>query len=122
PVGREFVDRNPANINHKLPPRTHGEHQRADRVATNLQNLSDCFHPHCGRDHSRPLCNRLSPAASFPFTGYSRPTCLLPASRARPFQATFHKPTKLPDANSLLSRPRTMQPAATESPDAASAL
>src|SRR5215469_13108277 len=45
-------------------------------------------------------------------TGYRRPRDLrlpaprvqdlLPASRARPFQAAFHKPTKLPDANSLL--------------------
>src|SRR5262249_33355407 len=92
PVGRELVDRNPANINHRLSLHgRHSEHERADRVVTDLQNLSGCFHPHCGRDHSRPLCNRLSPAASFPFTGSSRPTCLLPASRARPFQAAFHK-------------------------------
>ena len=36
--------------------------------------MSDCFHPHCGRDHSRPLCNRLSPAASFSVIGHSRPS------------------------------------------------
>src|SRR5262249_46877555 len=90
-------------INHRLSLHgRHSEHARADRVATDLQNLSRCFHPHCGRDHSRPLCNRLSPAASFPFTGSSRPTCLLPASRARPFHAAVPKPTNLPDENSLL--------------------
>ena len=42
----------------------HSEHERADRRSLQTSNLSDCFHPHCGRDHSRPLCNRLSPAAS----------------------------------------------------------
>jgi hypothetical protein len=37
PVGRELVDRNPANINHRLSLHgRHSEHERADRVVTDL--------------------------------------------------------------------------------------
>src|SRR5439155_7727153 len=94
PVGRDLVDRNPANINHKLPPRTHGEHERADRVATDLQNLSGCFHPHfAGVTIPGHFHNRLSPAASFSVTRPLASVYLAPASRARALQAAFHKPT-----------------------------
>ena len=106
-------------------PGRHGEHVRADRRRYRPSKfVGFAFTRIAGVTIPGHFCNRLSPAASFPFTGYSRPTSLLPASRARPFQAAFHKPTKLPDANSLLvsaayeagpSR-RPLQPAAAESP------
>jgi hypothetical protein len=49
PVGRELVDRNAANIKHRLTPWTPRLSTCAlDRLVTDLQNLSGCFHPHCG--------------------------------------------------------------------------
>src|SRR5262249_26398671 len=115
PVGRELVDRNPANINHRLSLHgRHSEHARADRVATDLQNLSGCFHPHFA-------------GVTIPghfVTGYRRPRAFrLPAPRvqrvfyphrgrdhSRPlFTNRLNYPTQTP----FLSRPRTMQPAAT---------
>jgi hypothetical protein len=41
------VDRNPANINHRLCLHgRHSEHARADRRRYRPSNLSGCFHPH----------------------------------------------------------------------------
>ena len=95
----------------------HAEHARADRVATDLQNLSGCFHPHFA-------------GVTIPghfVTGYRRPRAFrLPGTRvqrvfyphrgcdhSRPlFTNRLNYSTRTP----FLSRPRTMQPAAAESP------
>src|SRR5207237_3501270 len=75
PVGRELVDRNPANINHRLSLHGHhAEHARADRVATDLQNLSGCFHPHfAGVTIPGHFVTGYRQPRVSPFTGYSRP-------------------------------------------------
>src|SRR5262249_49980813 len=103
---REFeVDRNPANINHRLC--LHGRHSedaRADRRRYRPSNLSVCFHPHFAG---------VTIAGHF-VTVYRRPRALrFPATRvsARIAGATIAgrllQPTNTRRVNSFVGRPRT---------------